>query len=133
MKYIPLCLCLITLTAGAQAATKSCVFQDAQLGSIMYNEGPYKVIAKDDKVMGLPTIFASYPQLGEFDAIDCQDAVRSTKVVSFVDHKVYTFYFTNKDRCDGGNSYGLILGTAKQSPNRDKVVAIITDGDIDCL
>ena len=45
----------------------------------------------------------------------------------------YTFYYTNEDSCDGGNSYGLIISNKADSPNKDGVIALITDSDISCL
>lgn len=136
MKKLLLCVFALSLSFGSQANMnkKKCVFQDVQLGEIMSNEGPFKNITKDDVKVGIPKIFKDYEkELGEWSVKDCKKAVLKTKVVSFLDHQVYTFYFTHEDECDGGNSYGLILGTKEQSPNKDKVVATITDGYIDCL
>ena len=136
MKSLVLSLLALILSIGAQAARVSskCVFEDRQLGEIMSNEGPFKNLTKRDVKIGIPEIFKAYEkELGQWDVNDCKGAVLKTQVVSFKDHKVYTFMFTNEDNCDGGNSYGLILGTKEQSPNGDGVVAIITDSDISCL
>ncbi|MFZ4715716.1 MAG: hypothetical protein ACOYL6_18480 [Bacteriovoracaceae bacterium] len=130
---------LITLLAvlslqSSMAAEKKCVFDDLKLQDLKTGLEGFKNITKDEKKVNLPKIFDSYKkQLGEWDKKDCKGAVLKTQFESLSDHGLYTFLFTNKDSCDGGNPYGLILGTKDQSPNKDKVIATITDGDINCL
>lgn len=134
MKKLLIAVLALTFTAGAFAGSKKCVFQGKQLGELDEAGSDFKNITKDDKYMGIPKIFDSYKkELGEWSKTECKKAVKVTKFVSFEDHNVYTFKYTNEDYCDGGNSYGLILGTKEQSPRGDKVIATITDSFIECL
>lgn len=138
MKKLVLTLIVLGTLSNAFAgdkdkAAKKCVFEDKQLGELFEAGSGFKNIKKDDRYMGIPKIFDSYDELGEFSKRECKKAVKVTKMVSFEDHNVYTLYYTNEDYCDGGNSYGLILGTKEQSPRGDKVIATITDSFIDCL
>ena len=119
---------------SVSASQKKCEFEGLSLSSLSEENSRFKNTETKDKMIGLPKIFSAYKDsLGEFSSKDCQKSVRKTHFQSLDSSKAYTFYYTNEDSCDGGNSYGLIIGNKADSPNKDGVIALITDSDISCL
>jgi hypothetical protein len=122
-----------TLTISAATQTK-CEFEGLNLADFKDENARFKNNPKTDKIIDLPKIFSSYEgTLGTFSAEDCKKSIRKTQLQSLASQKTYTIFYTVEDNCDGGNSYGLIMTTKSSSPNKDGVVALITDSDITCL
>jgi hypothetical protein len=76
----------------------------------------------------LPILFSKYSELiGEFDFESCRKSVQISYVVNKKTKNRYKIMSTVEDKCDGGNSYGLLLNVN----SKETVVAIIRDSAIE--
>ena len=76
--------------------------------------------------LDIPTEFSSFADLKSFDFNACSGALVEKTYISEASFERLSLIYTNADRCDGGNSYGLVL-------EGNKVIAKIIDSDIVCL
>jgi hypothetical protein len=67
---------------------------------------------------------------GKFSKANCENSIVITKIINKKTSEYYLAFYTNENRCDGGNSYGVVFkgGDSSQHP-----VATIEDSYIDCL
>jgi hypothetical protein len=65
--------------------------------------------------------------VGDFNASECENALREKEVYFKSLKKGLRFIYTNEDECDGGNSYGYVID------DKNKVVGHIGDSGIYCL
>ena len=68
---------------------------------------------------------------GKFSKEQCSNSIVAAKIVNTKNKDYYLAFYTNEDKCDGGNSYGIIIkGSDSEAANP---VATIEDSYIDCL
>ncbi len=88
----------------------------------------YTEVEDNGKIPFPAYLFSQYDSLGYFEAEECVDAVTESVIEDNKTGARYTAIYTIEDRCDGGNSYGLVL-----SEDKTKVLATINDGDFSCI
>jgi hypothetical protein len=82
----------------------------------------------------LPELFLWYEkELGTFAKESCRQGISHVFYQHILTKKIYELYYTIIDDCDGGNSYGLILGEKKDSAHPDRVIGIIRDSSCSVL
>lgn len=90
---------------------------------ILLNEGPAPFPQK------LFDLFSR--QLGDFSADECRNAVVRKTFRHTPTETILTVFHTTQDKCDGGNTYGLIVDGSQAEPQR--VIATIEDSFIQCI
>lgn len=90
----------------------------------MYNSEQHDVMYTDDVLLSESGFISSLGTLG-FDYESCKDAIEE-RVLTAQSGNDYTFILTNKDHCDGGNTYGLIYNSERY------LVGTIQDGEVYC-
>lgn len=119
-------LALATLFFVQQINAAECPFGKTDLGSL--DDSVYEL--QFAVQVPLPPKFFELLEkyFGELSKKDCQNSIEVTKIKNRKTQVSYLAFYTNQDRCDGGNSFGFIFKESQP----DRVVATIEDSYIDC-
>ena len=111
-------LLTLTLAISANAEVDFCKSFPDDIGG-----KPYKVLRKGNVLT--EENWDKIDVISDFDYDDCKDAVAQD--LTKVNGKFYWVFYTNEDRCDGGNSFGSIYTYNLKTP-----VAHIYDSFVYC-
>lgn len=129
MKSAPFLLVLAALLAApAFAATEACPFDEDSI-SAAPGEGNVADRPYFKHVEELPLeVSEARRELndGFFNAVP-DECLGMGRIVDTRTGRIFDYYATISDSCDGGNTFGIVIGA--DSPN---AVADITDGLIEC-
>jgi hypothetical protein len=123
-------IAFVLLFSGSSLFASECALKDMNLNNLKSPEGfdlEYSIqVPFPPKLM---EILEKY--FGKFSKENCKNSIVVTKITNKKTSEYYLAFYTNENRCDGGNSYGVVFkGTDLQS---QVPVATIEDSYVDCL
>jgi|GEM_PF-2958804 len=122
-KFFIILFIIFPLTAFA------CPFADSQLPDLA--DSSYFTLGAESHINFPASLFKAFEQqLSSFDTEECRDAISFRKLLHKPTSQQFFVISTNQDRCDGGNTYGLIL--VSEDLKAENVVGVIQDSFIFC-
>lgn len=70
-------------------------------------------------------------RFGKFSKKDCENSITATKIKYIPANEYYYAFYTNENKCDGGNSYGVVFKSSESKPTES--IGVIEDSYIECL
>lgn len=112
------------------SSAQGCVFNNHTLASL--NKAPEFQVLKKIPSPFPEILFKRFiDRIGDFNLTECNDSVQQTMIRHKSTQQIYSLFSTTEDRCDGGNSYGVVVRGIHAQP--EQAIATIEDSFIHCL
>lgn len=120
---------LITLPqlAFGANAEKACAFEGWDLYSLK-NSSEFAISQEVPAPITSELYWTNEFFFQDFRRVGCRGAWRTALVTDLRDGRIYRYYRTVEDNCDGGNTNGIFLEEAVSL----KAIAVMNDSDISC-
>ena len=117
---------LFTLFVPSLVMAEDCKFADGNIAELQ--EDPRFTVSEESEGFIEGRLYCSNRDFFEFyDGSDCHDAWVTAEVTEKSSGQKFRYYRTNKDRCDGGNTYGVFVIEGQL-----RAISYIRDGDLMC-
>ncbi len=115
---------LIAFLTLSSFAIDACEFENGQIYQVRTNSENIEI---SNSYVAFPGYLFEKLGVGEFKYEECRDAIREV-VMKRPNGTHFNMVYTNRDYCDGGNSFGFIVEAETLLP-----IAVIHDSDISCI
>jgi hypothetical protein len=125
-KLCLLTFALLTLCFPRPTIAGECKFADGSLSELQ--EDSRFTVSKEVAVVIDPPIYsANRVFFDPYDQTECREAWVTAEVTEKSSGQHFRYFRTNKDQCDGGNTYGIFVTNG--APH---AISYIRDGDLTC-